>query len=207
MSRTNNTEREPLLGNGQDTQSKPISWDDDQDPQNPRNWPNRQKGLIGFILTAIAIVSYHSHFSELTCRTLSGVMFAPALRSVLADFGSTSETLAAMCISIFVAGYAIGPLFWAPLSELYGRRIVNNWSNILFLATEVASGAAPSLTFLIIVRFLGGLFSSARFVLGGAIINDVIDAEHQGKLMAILNFGGTVCSVFGPMVYVSLAAV
>jgi MFS family permease len=143
-----------------------------------------------------------SYVCDLILSTLSGVMFAPALRSVLADFGSTSETLAALCISIFVAGYAIGPLVWAPLSELYGRRIINNLSNILFLGTEIASGAAPSLTFLIIVRFLGGLFSSARFVLGGAIINDVIDPEHQGKLMAILNFGGTVCSVFGPMVYV-----
>jgi MFS family permease len=128
-------------------------------------------------------------------------MFAPALRSVLAEFGSDSETLAALCISIFVAGYAVGPLIWAPLSELYGRRIINNTTNILFLVTEIWSGAAPSLTSLIIARFLGGFFSSARFVLGGAIVNDVIFPSHQGKVMAILNFGGTVCSVFGPMMY------
>jgi MFS family permease len=126
-------------------------------------------------------------------------MFAPALQSVLAEFGSNSETLAALCISIYVSGYAIGPLIWAPLSELHGRRIVNNTTNALFLLTEVASGAAPTLATLIIARFLGGFFSSSRFVLGGAIVNDVIDPEHQGKVMATLNFGGTVCSVFGPM--------
>jgi hypothetical protein len=61
MSRTT-TEREPLLGSEDDAQSKPISWDDDQDPENPRNWPKHQKGLIGFILTAIAIVSYIDDF-------------------------------------------------------------------------------------------------------------------------------------------------
>ena len=143
----------------------------------------------------------HLALTIITCRTLSGVMFAPALRSVLADFGSESETLAALCISIYVAGYAIGPLIWAPLSELYGRRVINNWTNILFLLTEVGSGAAPTLSFLIVARFFGGFFSSSRFVLGGAIINDVIDPTTQGKVMAILNFGGTICSVFGPALY------
>jgi MFS family permease len=131
-------------------------------------------------------------------------MFAPALRSVLAEFGSDSETLAALCISIFVAGYAVGPLVWGPLSELYGRRVINNWTNLLFLMTEMGSGAAPSLWALITVRFLGGFFSSARFVLGPAIINDVFDRQYQGRFMSILNFGGTVCSVVGPSMYLAL---
>jgi predicted MFS family arabinose efflux permease len=126
-------------------------------------------------------------------------MFAPALRSVLAEFGSDSETLAALCISIYVTGYAIGPLIWAPFSELYSRRIVINTTNALFLLTEVASEAAPTLTSLIVARFFGGFFRSSHFVLGGAIVNDVIDPKHQGKVMVTLNFGGTVCSVFGPM--------
>jgi len=129
-------------------------------------------------------------------------MFAPALPSVLEEFGSDSETLGALCISIFVAGYAVGPLIWGPLCELYGRREINNWTNIFFLVTEICSGAAPSLTFLIVVRFFGGFFSSARFVLGGAIVNDVVESKDQGKVMAILNFGGTVCSVLGPSMYV-----
>jgi MFS family permease len=128
-------------------------------------------------------------------------MFAPALPSVLADFGSDSETLAALCISIFVAGYAVGPLVWGPLSELFGRRDINNLTNFVFLLTELGSGAAPSIGFLIVVRFLGGFFSSSRFVLGGAIVNDIIEPKSQGKMMAVLNFGGTFCSVLGPTVY------
>ena len=107
----------------------------------------------------------------------------------------------------YVAGYAIGPLIWAPLSELYGRRVINNWTNILFLLTEVGSGAAPTLSFLIIGRIFGGFFSSSRFVLGGAIINDVIDPMNQGKVMAISNFGATICSVFGLGVYVPMATI
>ena len=126
-------------------------------------------------------------------------MFAPALKSVLASFGSSSETVAALCISIFVTGYAAGPLLWAPLSELYGRRLITNITNVLFLATNLASGAAPSLEALVVARFFGGFFSSACFVLGGGIINDVILPGYQGKVMAIYSFGALLAPVFGPM--------
>jgi MFS family permease len=126
-------------------------------------------------------------------------MFAPALPSVLATFESTSETLGALCISIFVTGYAAGPLFWAPLSELYGRRLITNITNVLFLLTNLGAGTAPNLPLLIFMRFLGGFFSSACFVLGGGIINDIIPSEFQGKVMAVYSFGALLSPVFGPM--------
>jgi MFS family permease len=146
------------------------------------------------------IVSHTVKTSNL--RPLSGVMFAPALKSVLASFGSTSETVAAFLLLIFVTGYAAGPLLWAPLSELYGRRLITNITNVLFLLTNLASGAAPSLSALIWARFFGGFFSSACFVLGGGIINDVILPEFQGKVMAVYSFGALLSPVFGPMTFV-----
>ena len=126
-------------------------------------------------------------------------MFAPALKSVLASFGSTSETVAALLMAIYVTGYAAGPLLWAPLSELYGRLLITNITNILFLVTNLASAMAPSLPALIIARFFGGFFSSACFVLGGGIINDVILPQFQGKVMAIYSFGALMAPVIGPM--------
>jgi MFS family permease len=134
-------------------------------------------------------------------------MFAPALRSVLASFGSSSETIAALCISIFVTGYAAGPLFWGPLSELYGRRLITNVTNVLFLLTNICSAAAPTLSSLIIARFFGGYFSSACFVLGGAYINDIILPEYQGKVMAIYSFGALLSPVFGPMTFLQFQVI
>jgi MFS family permease len=136
-------------------------------------------------------------------RPLAGVMFAPALKSVLASFGSTSETVAALLVAIFVTGYAAGPLLWAPLSELYGRAAIVNLTNVLFLLTNVGSGFAPTLEVMIIARFLGGFFSSSSFVLGGGIINDVILPEFQGKVMAIYSFGALLSPLTGPMLYIS----
>ena len=39
-----------------------------------------------------------------------------------------------MSLSIFVLAYALGPLFWGPLSELYGRVLTIQTSNIMFLS-------------------------------------------------------------------------
>ena len=37
-------------------------------------------------------------------------MFAPAVPQVMKDFGSASEDLASFVVSVYVLGYAFGPL-------------------------------------------------------------------------------------------------
>ena len=48
-------------------------------------------------------------------------MMAPALPDIAAHYGITSETEVAATLSIFLITFAIGPLFLAPMSEIYGR--------------------------------------------------------------------------------------
>lgn len=42
---------------------------------------------------------------------------------MMETFGFSTEVFT-LTISLFVAGYCIGPILWAPLSEQYGRRPV-----------------------------------------------------------------------------------
>jgi hypothetical protein len=39
------------------TDPKVVSWNGEDDPENPRRWPNSVKRRIGFIITSIAILS------------------------------------------------------------------------------------------------------------------------------------------------------
>jgi MFS family permease len=48
-----------------------------------------------------------------------------------------SEEVAALTISLFVAGYCVGPLFWGPLSEQVGRLCIGR----PFFFTQVTSTA------------------------------------------------------------------
>ncbi|KAG9570357.1 hypothetical protein KCU97_g16019, partial [Aureobasidium melanogenum] len=90
-----------------------VSWDGEDDPQNPMNWTSKSK-----IINCGAIIF-------LTLLTpLASSMFAPGVPDVLREFKETSVTLAAFVVSVYLLGFAVGPLIISPLSEIYGRRPV-----------------------------------------------------------------------------------
>ncbi|KAF7325322.1 putative transporter [Mycena venus] len=60
--------------------------------------------------------------------------FAPGIPQVLVEFNvpDSDTTTATFVVSIFVLGFAFGPLIIAPLSELYGRNPIYHVCNLLF---------------------------------------------------------------------------
>lgn len=64
-------------------------------------------------------VSFYTFISPLASSTM-----APGLPEISAQYHITSPTITAMTLSIFLLSFALGPLFLAPLSEMYGRKWV-----------------------------------------------------------------------------------
>ena len=56
---------------------------------------------------------------------------APAALAYSKDFGITNTTIASMTVSIFLLGFAVGPLFFAPLSGKYPplafTQVISTW--------------------------------------------------------------------------------
>lgn len=125
---------------------------------------------------------------------LSSSILAPAIQSYSAEFRTTDVILVAMPVSIYLLGYALGPLFLAPLSEIYGRAVVLSISNVFFCIWFVGVGLAPSLGSLIVFRFLMGVGGSAPLTLGGGVIADVFPVEKRGLAISIWTIGPTVVS-------------
>ena len=132
-------------------------------------------------------------------RPLASSMFAPGVPEVMAEFHSTNTTLAGFVVSVYVLGYAFGPLIIAPLSELYGRLPVYHVSNILFVVFTVACAVASNLNMLIGFRFLQGTFGSTPLTIGGGTIADMIVQEKRGGVMAIWALGPLMGPVIGPV--------
>ena len=80
-----------------------------------------------------------------------------------------SREVAILPLSLYVAGFSIGPVFGAPLSEIYGRRAVY-WATmpILLIFTAI-SGAANNVPLLIVMRFLAGSGGSAALAVGAGM--------------------------------------
>jgi multidrug resistance protein len=130
---------------------------------------------------------------------LASSMFAPGIKQVMVELKSTNTELASFVVSVFLLGFAVGPLFLAPASELWGRRIIYNVSNIFFVLCTVGCALAPTLNFLIGFRFLSGVFGAAPLTLGGGTISDVIPAKNRGVAMALFAMGPLLGPVVGPV--------
>lgn len=168
--------------------SKIVDWDGPDDKENPRNWSRGKKWAATGIVAAYTFVS-----------PLASSMVAPGLPTIAADFHITSETVAAMTLSIFILAYAIGPLYFAPNSELYGRNINLQLANLFFLAFNIGCALSKNTTQLIVFRFFAGLGGSAPLSIGGGTINDLWAAEERGKAMAIYSLGPLVGPVVAPI--------
>ncbi|OBT45420.1 hypothetical protein VE00_04573 [Pseudogymnoascus sp. WSF 3629] len=162
-----------------------VGWEGQDDPNMPLNFPDGKKFLLLFLISAITFIS-----------PLASSMFAPGVSFMNKEFHNTSTILSAFCVSVFVLGYAVGPLLLSPLSEIYGRRPVLACANVTFVLWQIGCALAPNLTSLIIFRFFAGVGGSACITIGGGVIADLFHAEQRGFASAIFSLG----PLFGPVV-------
>ncbi len=104
-----------------------VSWDGLDDPEDPLNWSNALKvvnvGLVSGIclVTPLASCMWQHNLTAPHLLISFLAMFAPGVPNLMAEFGSTNIELGTFVVSIYVLGFASGPMVLAPLSELYGR--------------------------------------------------------------------------------------
>ncbi|KAA1478671.1 MFS polyamine transporter [Dentipellis sp. KUC8613] len=165
-----------------------VDWDGPHDPANPKNWSFRKKWI------ATAVVSCFTFISP-----VSSSMVAPASPQVAAEFGVTNDVVIAMMTSVFVLGYAFGPLVLGPLSELFGRSRVLQLANMWYFAWNLGCGFAQNKGQLIGFRFLAGLGGSAPLSVGGGVLGDVWHAEQRGQAIAVYSLAPLLGPVIGPI--------
>lgn len=117
----------------------------------------------------------------------------------MVDFHSSSTLLATFVVSVYILGFAFGPLIVAPLSEHSGRAIVYNMCNVLFLIFNIASAVASNMALLVIFRFLCGVAGVTPTTIGSGTIADLMPAESRGKAMALWSLGPLFGPIIGPV--------
>ncbi|KAK9311076.1 major facilitator superfamily domain-containing protein [Lipomyces starkeyi] len=173
-----------------------VTWDGSDDPTNPMNFK------FGTKISALAIVSTLNFLVP-----LGSSMFAPGVPSMMAEFGNANSTLASFVVSIYVLGFAIGPLVVGPLSEMYGRLIVFKVSMSLFTAFTIGAGECNNFISLIVLRLLAGLIGSTSLAIGAGSVADVIPIEKRGRYLNLYLLGPTLGPALGPVLGGFLSAV
>jgi multidrug resistance protein len=115
------------------------------------------------------------------------------------DLHIQKDSEKSLCLSIFVLGFAFGPLILAPLSEIYGRAIILQFSNLFFIIFNCACGFATSKEQLITFRLFAGLGGSAPLALGSGVLADLFSADNRGLAIGICSFFPILGPAIGPI--------
>lgn len=172
-----------------DLDSGVVGWESQDDPNMPLNFTRARKWLIVSLLSCITFMT-----------PFASSILAPAISALRDDYGVSSLTKASVPVSIFLLGYAVGPLFLSPLSEIYGRNIIMLTASGYFCAWLIGCALAPSIDTLIFFRFMSGVGGSACQTIGGAIIADVFPVSERGRAMTIWMIGLMLGPTIGPVI-------
>lgn len=127
--------------------------------QTARDWPLWERWF------ATAVLSGYKFISSLASSTM-----APGLDAISEELHIRNSAVSTLLLTVYVLGYAVGPLFLGPASEIYGRKPVLTLSNLWYLVFNLACGFARSRDQMIAFRFLAGVGGSGPLAVSWGLI-------------------------------------
>ncbi|KAG2042964.1 multidrug resistance protein 4 [Suillus americanus] len=168
------------------THDEEYDWE--HDPANPRNWSPANKWTMATLVSLYTFVA-----------TLASSIMAPGLLDVAINFSITDPTVIALTLSIYLLSFAIGPLFAAPLSEVYGRVWVLHLANLFFFTFNLGCALSRNTVSFIVLRFLAGLAGSAPIACGGGVMSDLFSERDRASAVALYSIGPLIGPAIGPV--------
>ncbi|KAK5288822.1 Synaptic vesicle transporter SVOP [Cryomyces antarcticus] len=158
------------------------------DKENPKNWPKAYKW---WCTMTVAITCFVVAFD-------SAVITAD-IPGVMREF-NVSEEVALLSITLFVVGFGIGPMIFAPLSEIVGRRPIYASTLLLAVVFIIPGAVAKNIETLLVTRALDGIAFSAPMTLVGGTLADLWRTEERGVPMAAFSAAPFIGPAIGPLV-------
>ncbi|KAK4703685.1 hypothetical protein P7C70_g2532, partial [Phenoliferia sp. Uapishka_3] len=111
----------------------------------------------------------------------------------------SSQEIINLSVSLFVAGFGLGPLLFAPLSEILGRKPIYCVSMFGYFIFTLPAALAKNSATLVVSRLIAGTFASAPMCNVGGSLSDVWEISERGIPMAIFSATIFVGPCLGPI--------
>ncbi|KAL4893118.1 major facilitator superfamily domain-containing protein [Aspergillus ambiguus] len=150
-----------------------VGFDGPDDPLHPFNWPMRKRvkhSLISVLMTML--VSFASS------------IYAPTVPFHMKEYGISRE-VSTLGVSLYVFGFAFGPLIFGPFSELKGRHMPLVLCMLGFTVFSFATAVSKDLSSLLILRFFTGFFGSGPLTVCVAGLTDIFSPSERGVPIAL----------------------
>ena len=133
----------------------------------------------------------------LLLAALDQTIVSTALKRIVEDFNGLDH-YSWVVTAYLLTSTAMTPLY-GKISDIYGRRHVFQFAIIVFLIGSFLSGAAQSMTQLIIFRAIQGIGAGGLMSLTFAIIGDIIPPRDRGRYQGYFGAVWGLSSVAGPL--------
>ncbi|CDU05091.1 membrane transport protein [Vibrio coralliirubri] len=112
-------------------------------------------------------------------------LYLPALPQMVEVF-NTDRSMVNLTLSSYFVTYAIGLLFWGPLSEKFGRKPILLIGLAGYMVASILCAMTNSIEQLIGARIFQAFAGSAITVIATAIVKDLYDGREREKIMATI---------------------
>ncbi|NOI34640.1 multidrug effflux MFS transporter [Vibrio cyclitrophicus] len=112
-------------------------------------------------------------------------LYLPALPQMVEVF-NTDRSMVNLTLSSYFVTYAIGLLFWGPLSEKFGRKPILLIGLAGYMVASILCAMTNSIEQLIGARVFQAFAGSAITVIATATVKDLYDGREREKIMATI---------------------
>jgi MFS transporter, DHA1 family, multidrug resistance protein len=132
--------------------------------------------------------------------------FAPlAIDLYLPSLAAIGEELQApagrvqQTVTVFLAGFALGMLFYGPLSDRFGRRRMIFDGTAVFVLASVACMFAQTIEQLLLFRLIQAFGGGAAAVISRAVVRDLFGETESARVMAMIAMVTSLAPMITPL--------
>ena len=171
-----------------------VDFEGVDDPYHPLNWVAHKKVLTTALYGLVTMSA-----------TWASSSYSAGTVQVAHEFGVGTQ-VATLGTTLFLFGFGLGPLLWAPLSEVFGRRVAVMVPMFVAICFSFGSATAKDFQTLMLTRFFGAFFASAPVTNTGGVLGDLFTADKRGIALAGYAMAVVGGPVLGPIVSAAVVA-
>ncbi|WP_407310861.1 multidrug effflux MFS transporter [Desulfosporosinus sp. SB140] len=130
---------------------------------------------------------------------LSIDMYLPSLPSLTTDL-HTNASLAQLSITACLLGISVGQLLMGAQSDIRGRRLPLLFGLVAYTVASLLCAITPSISGLIILRFIQGVAGSAGIVISRAVVRDLYSGSEMMRFISLLMLVNGLGPVLAPII-------
>ena len=135
-------------------------------------------------LTTAEFVPMMALVISLTAMAIDAML--PALPAIARDLGATGANQGQLVVSLMFTGFALGQLFYGPLSDSIGRLPSIYLGTALFVLGSALAMSAQTFAMMLAGRVLQGLGAAGPRIISAALIRDQYEGTAMAKLMSLI---------------------